>query len=491
MLDDALLGLKLSREEYDQIVPGLRTELLDLQFDLLESARFPVIILVAGYKTAGKSETIQELLGWLDPRTVQVQAETPPGPEDRERPGLFRHWRDLPPRGRIGVYYSGWYFDLFRAIAEGELRRAELPQAFVQVQRFERQLVDEGALVLKFLLHISAKERRRRLKKWAKDPHKRWWLTQHDWQLAKKGKSLHGIFERVITATDHHAAPWTIVDAGDEYHREVTVAQHVVAALRARLQAPAPAPTRPAAVPAQPPAVPNVISRLDLGQRLEEDEYERQIDKWEARLARLVQQPGFQRRSVCAVFEGTDAAGKGGAIRRITNAIDARIHRVVRIAKPTDEEAAQPWMWRFWRHLPRRGHLTIFDRSWYGRVLVERVEGFCQPHEWQRAFDEIKDFETTLLQAGVVVVKQWLQISKEEQLRRFEARRDTPYKRQKLTDEDWRNREKWDEYQAAVVDMIQRTSTADAPWTLVEAEDKLFARVKVLKTLCKAIEAAL
>ena len=184
------------------------------------------------------------------------------------------------------------------------------------------------------------------------------------------------------------------------------------------------------------------------------------------------------------MFEGLDAAGKGGAIRRVTQALDARQLPRLPVAAPTDEEKAQPYLWRFWRHLPRTGHVAIFDRSWYGRVLVERVEGFASEDEWLRAYGEINDFEEELADDGIVVVKFWLAISKEEQLRRFEEREQSAFKRFKITDEDWRNREKWDEYDDAVNDMVDRTSTPQAPWTLVEAEDKHWARVKVLKTLC-------
>ena len=192
-----------------------------------------------------------------------------------------------------------------------------------------------------------------------------------------------------------------------------------------------------------------------------------------------------------AVFEGNDGAGKGSSIRRVTSALDARCYDNVSVAAPTEEECAQPYLWRFWRHLPRRGRFTFFDRSWYGRVLVERIEGFCSEADWMRAYSEINDFESRLSRHETVVVKFWLAISKDEQLRRFKQREKTPFKRFKITDEDWRNREKWDAYETAVCDMVDRTSTAGAPWTLVEANNKYFARIKVLKTLCAAVEAAL
>ncbi len=230
-----------------------------------------------------------------------------------------------------------------------------------------------------------------------------------------------------------------------------------------------------------------MVSRLDLSQKLDKETYEAELDRWQRRLALLTRGKRDEHISVVAVFEGADAAGKGGAIRRITGALDAREYRTVPIAAPTEEEREQPYLWRFWRHLPRKGKLAIFDRSWYGRVLVERVEGFASTADWMRAYTEINDFEEQLVRSRTVLVKFWLQVSQEEQLRRFKEREQTPFKRFKITAEDWRNREKWDAYQRAVCDMVDRTSTEIAPWTLVEAEDKYFARIKVLKTLCEAI----
>jgi len=235
-----------------------------------------------------------------------------------------------------------------------------------------------------------------------------------------------------------------------------------------------------------------VLSELDLTHKLDKKDYERDLAKYQARLSELVRDPRFAgKRSLVLVFEGSDAAGKGGSIRRVGASLDARQYQIIPIAAPTDEERAQPYLWRFWRHIPRIGRVAVFDRSWYGRVLVERVEGFCSEADWLRAYAEINDFEHQLAEAGVVVVKFWLQISADEQLRRFKEREATDFKRFKITDEDWRNREKWDAYRQAVNDMVDRTSTPQAPWVLVPSEDKGWARIKVLKTLCQRLEAAL
>ncbi|RQW82021.1 MAG: polyphosphate:AMP phosphotransferase, partial [Geobacter sp.] len=242
-----------------------------------------------------------------------------------------------------------------------------------------------------------------------------------------------------------------------------------------------------------PPIIPkidtlSVLNRLDLSQKMGKKKYEEALEKYQGKLNLLTREAAFRKISVVLVFEGLDAAGKGSTIRRITAGLDARYYRVIPTAAPTDEERAQPYLWRFWRYLPRLGHFAIFDRSWYGRVLVERVEGFCSPADWMRAYGEINDFEEQLIRNRTIVLKFWLHISREEQLRRFKERENTAFKSFKITPEDWRNREKWEQYEHAVCDMIDRTGTEVSPWTLVEADDKQHARIKVLKTLCERIE---
>jgi polyphosphate kinase 2 (PPK2 family) len=281
-----------------------------------------------------------------------------------------------------------------------------------------------------------------------------------------------------------------VVEATQARYQRLTVGKLLLERLRERLDRPAPPIVQ---VPPRPPARPvdsvNALRALDLTKRLEPKEYEDELLALQGRLNVLVRRPAFRKRAAVLVFEGMDAAGKGGSIRRITQALDARTYRIHPIAAPTEEERAQPYLWRFWRHLPRKGKVAIFDRSWYGRVLVERVEGFCAEADWRRAYGEINDFEEQLARGGEVVVKFWLSISQEEQLRRFEARQATAFKHFKITDEDWRNREKWPAYEAAVCDMLDRTSTETAPWVLVESEDKRYGRIKILRTLVERLEA--
>jgi len=235
----------------------------------------------------------------------------------------------------------------------------------------------------------------------------------------------------------------------------------------------------------------NILSTLDLSQSLDSEDYKGQLKKEQERLTALTLGKKFENRALVAVFEGNDAAGKGGAIRRVFQALDPRMSRIIPIAAPSDEAKAQPYLWRFWRHIPPKGHTTIFDRTWYGRVLVERVEKFASKQDWMRAYGEIRSFEEELAAYGIIVVKFWLAIDKKEQLRRFKEREKVGYKRYKITEEDWRNRRKWNVYADAVHDMVERTSTKYAPWTLIEANDKFFARVKVLKTINDRLEAEL
>ncbi len=491
MFESAELGHKIDKQKYKEAVPPLRAALLDAQYELKEQGKIPVIILVSGQDGAGKGETINILYEWMDPRYISTLAFSAPTDEERQRPFMWRYWRALPPKGRIGIFAGSWYSSPIHDRIEGGMTQAQMDQRIDQINRFEQMLVNEGALVLKFWFHLTKDGQRRRLKALEKDPRTAWRVTQWNWDRLKTHDQLQEVVGHVLRLTNTPWAPWIIIEGEDDRYRSLTTGKIVLDAVRQRITD-----SGRQSTPVSPPVTPNldgrdVISELDLSCKLTKQQYEDQLAKWQGRLAELVRDPRFKQRSVICVFEGADAAGKGGSIRRITAAMDARDYQIVPIAAPTEEERAQPYLWRFWRHVPRTGRVTIFDRSWYGRVLVERIEGFCAETDWLRAYTEINDFEHELAEAGAVVVKFWLQISKEEQLRRFKEREKVEFKRFKITDEDWRNREKWDAYNLAVCDMVDRTSTGSAPWTLVEANDKNYARVKVLRTLCQRIEAAL
>lgn len=492
MFESANLDHRVDKAVYKREVPKLREALLNAQYDLKESGRFPVLILIAGVEGAGKGETVNLLNEWMDPRYISTQAFFEPSDEERERPALWRFWRALPPKGKLGVFFGAWHTMPVIQRVQGDITEGEFAQQIGEIVRLEKMLCDEGVLLLKYWFHLSKPQQKRRLKQLEKDSATRWRVTEREWEYFKAYKKFIRVCEPFLRKTSTGEAPWIVVPAADPRYRALTVGRHLLTALRERLK------DQPAKVPAvstPPLALPadnlNVLRALKLNQPLTKDAYKAELEKWQGRLNAAARDPRFRSLSVVTVFEGNDAAGKGGAIRRVTSALDARSYHNISVAAPTEEERAQPYLWRFWRHLPRRGRFAFFDRSWYGRVLVERVEGFCSEADWHRAYVEINDFEQAMVRHNIIVVKFWLAISKEEQLKRFQLREKTAFKRFKITAEDWRNRKQWGAYELAVCDMVDRTSTSIAPWTLVEANNKYHARIKVLKTLCQAVEAAL
>lgn len=513
MFRTAELGRTVSKEDFEAVADTLRIELVDLQ-QRLRGCDFPVVILFAGVDGAGKSETMNLLNEWMDPRWIVTRAYGEPSDEERERPVFWRYWRDLPPKGKIGLFLSAWYSQPLLDRAWGRIDEARFDERLNRIAAFEKELADDGALVLKFWMHLGKKEQKKRLKALEKDPHESWRVTERDWTHWEMYDDFITASERLIVQTSMAHAPWQIVEGLDPRYRALTVLTAIRdAALRhmeaqqmrkrlvstldarqkkqeAQLEGAAeeatgtPAGTGAAILT----RMPSILSSLDMTRAYDKKDYGEQLQIQRARLNGLQRRARAEGVSSILVFEGWDAAGKGGAIRRLTAGLDARDYQVIPVAAPTDEERAHHYLWRFWRHLSRAGRVTIYDRSWYGRVLVERVEGFAAQEEWKRAYSEIRDFEEQLIEHGSVLVKFWFHITKEEQYARFKAREEIAYKKWKLTDEDWRNRERWDDYEAAVNELIERTSTHAAPWTLVEANDKRWARVKTLETVCDALE---
>jgi polyphosphate:AMP phosphotransferase len=492
MFESAEVGHKLDKAEYEKELPKLREALLNAQYDLFERGRFQTVALLSGIGGGGRSETANRLNEWMDPRHIFTHAFDRRNDLERERPPAWRYWLALPPRGKLAIFLNAWYHELLVARTAGRIDDGDLHRLLQEIRHFETMLADEGALLVKLWFHLSREDQRRRLKDLLDDPRTRWRVTDEDLAQLKTYNRYRDVAEHVLRETSTSEAPWMIVEAADARYRDVAAGRILLEAMRERLDKPH-ARVRPVTAAPVASLADNLklLRDVDLTRRVDPKDYPKQLAKQQERLARLTQRKKFGKRSMVVVFEGHDAAGKGSAIRRITSALDARQYTVVPVAAPSDEERGRPYLWRFWRRLPGLGHITIFDRSWYGRVLVERVEGLAPPADWMRAYREINDFEEQLLRNGTIVAKFWLQISKEEQLRRFRARETTPFKRFKITPEDWRNRKKWAAYEEAVADMIDRTSTEIAPWTIVESEDKAFARVKVLRTLARTLEAAL
>lgn len=488
MFESAELGHKVDKETFRVEEPKLRAALLETQEQLRENGSFPVIILISGVDGSGKGETINILYEWMDPRYLSTHAFYAPTTEERARPSMWRYWRALPPKGRIGIFSGSWYSHPIAERISNSLSRSDFDQRMDQLNRFEAMLVNEGALVLKFWIHLSKDAQRERLKSIEANPLTRWRVTKASWDRLKTYDKLQEVAGHLLRTTNTPWAPWIIVEGTDDRYRSLTVGRTILDSLQRRL-----AEKREQSSPVAPPLSPrvdslDVLSSLDMSQSLNKKAYETELATWQGRLAELMRHPEFKKRALILAFEGSDAAGKGGAIRRVMSAMDARQYQIIPIAAPTEEERAQPYLWRFWRHMPRLGRVAIFDRTWFGRVLVERVEGFCSEADWLRAYSEISDFEHDIWRAGGIVIKFWLQISDEEQLKRFEERAQIEHKRFKITEEDWRNREKAGAYHTAVCDMVDRTSSGTAPWTIVESNDKLFARIKVLRTICERLE---
>lgn len=510
MLETLDLTLKLAKDEYRKRMDRLGKELQWLQHRAYEEG-IPLTLIFEGWDAAGKGDSIGHLLQNMDPRGFKVFVTRQRSEEERLRPLLWRFWLRLPGRGAISIFDRSWYFWLCNDRLRGTLDKQGWEQGLEEADDFERQLADEGMVLRKFWLHIGKKEQKRRLKAWAKDPYQQWRVQLREEESFRKYEPYLKLVEEMLSRTHTHLAPWILVEAENDLYRRIKVLSEVAGALREAFVARGiEVPTveeiiadgKPVAksrrrVGADPlkkaPVIPpdSPLARIDVAASLDPKDYAGQLEAAQNRLRELMFQCYVQRRAVVIAFEGWDAAGKGGAIKRLTQRIDPRGYTVLPVAAPRPDEKERHYLWRFWRDIPKDGHMAIFDRSWYGRVLVERVEGFCTREQWRRAYQEINEFERALASHGVVLVKFWLHITPEEQLDRFRRREQIPGKHHKITDEDWRNRARWPEYLEAVSDMVRQTSTPHAPWTLVEANDKYWARVKVCKTVMAALEKAL
>lgn len=469
----------LDKKAYKKRIAELTESLLDAQFELRQAQKGPVLVLISGNDFAGKAEAIYALYEKLDNRFLDTRAFALPAGIEKKMPRLWRYWRSLPAAGRIGFYLGSWYHQPLMQLSRGAMKPAAFKSAMDEIVRFERTLIEEGVTLIKLWLHLTpanttghapAAQQTVAMREWGD-------FSAADYEQVRSGAEL------MSELTSLPDAPWDRIESHDADRRDLLIAERLLAAIQQTLQA---KPALPTTQWHQSQA--HHLRQLDYQLALDKPDYKRELERYQTRLRELVRHPRFARRSLLLVFEGTDAAGKGGNIRRITQCLDPRYLRVHGTSAPTDEERAHPYLWRFWRRVPSPGSIVIFDRSYYGRVLVERVEGFVSDAGWQRAYEEIKDFERQLQQAGTIVIKFWLSITEEEQLRRFEAREASPVKRYKLTEEDWRNRKQWSAYEQAVDDMIDHTSTDQAPWHLIPAEDKRYARVATLRVVCEALE---
>ena len=495
MLDTLDLTVSLDKTIYRSEIDRLMYQLRELQ-NACWNKKLPVIVVLEGWAASGKGRLVKQMVSYMDPRGFQVHPIWPPTVEERKYPFLWRFWEKIPAQGKISFFYHSWYTHV---LEERLLERVGInqvptvPTLMAQINAFERQMVDDGTAIAKFWLHLSRKELKSRLKEYAKDELTAWRVRKEDWKQEKYYDRYTSYAEEMLVQTSTGFAPWTLVEADSERWAQVKVLSQLAATLTSaldRLKIQLPTPTLPPQTQLEPTEL-DLLAQVDLSLSLPEPEYQEKLLQEQVKLRKLQLSIYKHHIPVLVIFEGWDAAGKGGAIKRLTDILDPRSYFVHPFPAPTDEEKVHHYLWRFWRRLPTSGIIGIFDRSWYGRVLVERVEGFASEIEWRRAYREINEFEAQLTTAGYVLVKFWLHISPEEQLERFTSRKNDPFKQYKLTDEDWRNRERWNDYYVAVNQAIHRTSTPNAPWTIVAANDKYYARVKVIETVVQAIQVEL
>lgn len=456
----------------------------------LKEMKLPVLVLVEGWGTSGKGSSIGKIIKGIDPRFFKVASMEEPTVEELRKPFLYRHFVKIPEAGKFQFLDSGWMNEVVEAKIHQNLSDEDYKNRIDSIKRFERQLTDNGYLVMKFFLQISRKEQQKRIENLQKNKDAKWRVSKKDkWQNAHYDKCLD-IYDSYLEDTNMPSAPWYIIDAKSRKWTELQILETLTQGIEIALN------NHALSVPLLQNVFPIIpmqkLSDIPLDTATIDDEtYKIQLKQLQHRLGELHNRLYRKKVPVIIAYEGWDAAGKGGNIKRLTEALDPRGYEVHPIASPEPHEKARHYLWRFWNRIPKDGHIAIFDRTWYGRVMVERLEGFCSENDWMRAYNEMNEFEKELYNWGAVIIKFWVQIDKDTQLKRFTDRQNTPEKQWKITDEDWRNREKWDQYEGAVNKMIQKTSTAYAPWYILESVDKKYARIKALQIVVNALEQSL
>ena len=467
------------------------TERLSLLERQAREAKIPILITFDGYSAAGKGLQINRLIQAMDPRGFDVYAGGKGGEEAAMHPFLWNYAIKTPADGRIAIFDTSWYRFVQKDLFDGKTKESQLDDAFYDICAFEQQLIDSGMVLIKLFLSISQKEQKRRFEKLEGSKETSWRVNSNDWKRNAQFEKFEKINQNMIERSENKEAPWVIIDANDGDQAGLAimlaVAERLEKALADRAKGKK-AGVYKGPVPEKDQYKYGILSKVDLTKTLEKSEYKEKLAKLQKKLEKLHSELYRQRIPVVLCFEGWDAAGKGGAIKRLTSHMDPRGYKVCPTPAPNSVEKAHHYMWRFWNNVPKDGHVAIYDRTWYGRVMVERIEGFCTEDDWRRAYKEINDFEAHLCHSGAVVLKFWIDIDKDEQEKRFNERMINPAKQWKITDEDWRNREKWDQYEEAVNEMIENTNTETAPWIVVEGKSKYYARIKVLKTVVKALE---
>lgn len=481
MLEKIDLTKSLDKETYKTELKQLETELKRAQQSIREH-NIPVILLFEGWSSAGKGTLIGKVVYPLDPRYFNVLSMNKLSEDSIMRPPLWTYWINTPSEGRITLFDKSWHR------AGITMSEADRNKYFYDVNAFEEQLISGGTLIIKIFLHISAKEQKKRLKDTEANNATKWRVDDKDWEQNKNYDKYLVSLEQMINETNTAKSKWVIVEAEDKRYATVKTYKTIINKIQEEIKRRG---TDNKATYEKTSIKPNEISILrsiDLSKKIENKDYKEKLAYYQNKISDLGYKMYAKRKSVVIVYEGWDAGGKGGNIKRLTEQIDPRGYEVIPIQAPTKEELAHHYLWRFWKFMPKDGHMAIFDRSWYGRVMVERIEGFCTEEDWMRSYKEINDMELHMANHGTIIFKFWMHINKDEQLLRFRQRQDDPLKQYKITDEDWRNREKWDAYEEAVDEMLFRTNTSSAPWTIIESVDKKYARIRTLAIVVKELE---
>lgn len=460
----------------------LGKEFARLQRELAETDR-SLLVIVDGWESSGKGYLLKDLTRELDPKLYEVEVFEEGTDEETRHHYLYRFLKRAPRRGHIAFFDRSFYYDLF---SDHDFESQDLSHLIRDIAFLEEALLNDDTLIVKFFIHHTEDEMTERIEELANHPHKHVLLSDRDYKQLNEYADFYDHFREVLEESNFERSPWTILYHDDRKANSRFALHHCIDRLReflaADLQRPAPV------------VESNLIDsdfhldRFNLEGDISDEEYDDVLEDLQVRAGDLLYQCYLEDKRIIVLYEGTDAAGKGGNIRRLTRQMDPRGFDVATISAPTKHELAHHYLWRFNEELPTKGRMTIFDRSWYGRVLVERVEEITPAYRWKEAYHEINQMEHNLDHQDILLLKYLLIIDKEEQLKRFEARAEDPDKVHKLTDEDWRNHQKFDAYQEAMTDMIHYTSTREAPWVVVSGMSKKYARVAVLKDFIKQVE---
>ena len=474
------LNITVDEKAIEKSLPGIKEHLGELQRACRDNA-IPVVILIEGWNASGITAVSGEIVQSVDPRGYNLYSIGTPTDEEKAHNLIWRFFIKTPAKGRIAIFARSWYSRTLAEQMSGLNWNEKLKESTSAIRNFERQLVDDGALVLKFFLHINKEEQRRRMIERERDTLTGWMITRGDWDFHHHYDLYLPVIEQIIEETDTPYAPWTIVEATNPVYAGFKLLSRITKVLEKRVSGKDLIGKSNPLVPIKTKKRLN-LENIDLTKTVSKVDYPGQLSEFQGQV-REAQYLLYKRKvPLIIVYEGWDAAGKGGNILRLTASMNPRGYEVVPVSRPNDYEVSHHYLWRFYSHFPKSGHITIFDRSWYGRVLVERVEGYCSETEWKRAYNEINEMEQNFVSEGGGILKFWLEIDKDEQLARFRQRETDSRKQWKITDEDWRNREKWGEYREAVNDMLAKTDSPFAPWTIVESNDKFYARLKTLET---------